>query len=151
PTSSQTEAFAEIAKDMESENRMLRLLQGDVGSGKTLVALMAMLQAAEAGAQAALMAPTDLLAQQHAATISKLLGNAPVKTVYLTGKIAAPARREALEKISSGEAQIIVGTHALFQEDVEFHDLALVVVDEQHRFGVHQRLALSSKGRWPDL
>src|SRR5262249_49433865 len=96
PTASQTEAFATIEKDMRSEKRMLRLLQGDVGSGKTLVALIAMLQAVEAGAQAALMAPTDLLAQQHAATIARLLGDLPVEVVYLTGKITAPAKREAL-------------------------------------------------------
>src|SRR5262249_30876845 len=110
PTNSQKEAFAEIEIDMKSPNRMLRLLQGDVGSGKTLVALIAMLQAVEAGAQAALMAPTDLLAQQHATTISKLLGDLPVETVYLTGKISSQAKREALEKISSGKAQLIVGT-----------------------------------------
>jgi ATP-dependent DNA helicase RecG len=151
PTNSQKEAFADIEKDMTSPNRMLRLLQGDVGSGKTLVALMAMLQAVEAGSQAALMAPTDLLAQQHAATVARLLGDLPIETVYLTGRINAPAKREALEKIASGKAKLIVGTHALFQEDVEFHDLALAIVDEQHRFGVHQRLALSSKGRLPDL
>jgi ATP-dependent DNA helicase RecG len=151
PTASQSEAFKDIEKDMESSNRMLRLLQGDVGSGKTLVALMAMLQAVEAGSQAALMAPTDLLAQQHAATIATLLGDLPVETIYLTGRITAAAKREALEKIADGSAQIIVGTHALFQEDVTFHDLALSVVDEQHRFGVHQRLALQSKGHLPDL
>ncbi|HVY12539.1 MAG TPA: DEAD/DEAH box helicase, partial [Alphaproteobacteria bacterium] len=140
PTAAQQQAFKEIEQDMSSENRMLRLLQGDVGSGKTLVALMAMLQAVEAGAQAALMAPTDLLAQQHAAGIAALLGDAPVETVFLTGKLSAPNKREALESIASGKAKLVIGTHALFQEDVAFHDLALAVVDEQHRFGVHQRL-----------
>src|SRR5262249_41100428 len=136
--------------DMESETRMLRLLQGDVGSGKTLVALFAMLQAVEAGAQGTLMAPTDLLARQHAKTISGFLKNLPVSVALLTGKINAAEKRSALEKIASGETQIIIGTHALFQEGVNFKELGMVVIDEQHRFGVHQRLSLSEKGLRPD-
>ncbi len=151
PTAAQSRVFGEIAADMESPNRMTRLLQGDVGSGKTLVALMAMLQAVEAGSQAALMAPTDLLAQQHAASIKNYLGGMPVETVLLTGRLNTAEKRGALEKIASGGARLVIGTHALFQEDVDFAGLALAVVDEQHRFGVHQRLALSSKGRLPDL
>ena len=150
-TKSQTEAIKEIGTDMQSGDRMLRMLQGDVGSGKTLVALMAMLQAVEAGAQACLMVPTEILAQQHFASISKMMNGIPVTITLLHGKLNAAAKREALEDMESGKAGIIIGTHAVFQDDVRFHNLGLIVIDEQHRFGVHQRLALSDKGVTPDL
>ncbi len=129
---------------------MLRLLQGDVGSGKTIVALIAMADVVEAGGQAALMAPTELLARQHFATIAPLAKAAGIEPVLLTGSDRAAGRGEALARIADGSAKIVVGTHALFQAGVEFHRLGLAVVDEQHRFGVHQRLALSSKGAAPD-
>jgi len=147
-TPSQRAALAEIAGDMRSGRRMLRLLQGDVGSGKTVVALMAMLTAVEAGAQAALMAPTEILARQHYATIEKYAG---VETVLLTGREKGKAREAALAAIVEGRTKIVVGTHALFSEDVAFRDLALAVIDEQHRFGVEQRMALSEKGRGVDV
>lgn len=150
-TPAQTTACAEIAEDMQSGNRMLRLLQGDVGSGKTLVALMAMLHAVEAGTQAALMVPTDILAQQHFKNISALAAPLGLDVVLLSGKLSAAVRRGAQEKIADGSAKLIIGTHALFQDDVTFADLGLAVVDEQHRFGVHQRLALQGKGTAPDL
>ncbi len=151
PTASQKTAFSEIEKDMAASTRMLRLLQGDVGSGKTLVALVAMLQAVEAGTQAVLMAPTDLLAQQHAKTISDFVKKLPIEVVMLSGKLSAAAKREAMVKIADGSAHIIIGTHALFQDDVAFYDLGLAVIDEQHRFGVHQRLSLTGKGAAPDM
>ncbi len=152
PTPAQLRALAEIDADLAAPRRMLRLLQGDVGSGKTLVALLAMLRAVEAGGQAALMAPTALLAQQHFALFSAL---SPVKVVLLAGAGRgagqAAARTRALADIASGEARLIVGTHALFQRGVAYHDLALAVVDEQHRFGVDQRLLLGGKGRATDI
>jgi ATP-dependent DNA helicase RecG len=147
-TPSQLTALAEIGGDMAAPRRMLRLLQGDVGSGKTVIALLAMLTAVEAGAQAALMAPTELLARQHYATIEKYAG---VETLLLTGREKGKARDVALAAIASGRAKIVVGTHALFSEDVAFEDLALAVIDEQHRFGVEQRMALSGKGRGIDI
>ncbi len=150
-TKGQSEAIAQINADLASPNRMARLLQGDVGSGKTIVALMAMLGVVESGAQAAIMAPTELLATQHFATITPLCEALGVKSILVTGKMGAAARREANAYIESGEAQIIIGTHALFQSGVTFADLGLSVVDEQHRFGVHQRLALSDKGTRADL
>ena len=150
-TGSQTQALAEIAADMASETRMLRLLQGDVGSGKTVVALLAMLSAVEAGAQAALMAPTEILARQHHQTIAPLAAAAGVEIELLTGRDKGKARERALERLANGESALAVGTHALFQEDVAFRDLALAVIDEQHRFGVHQRLGLSAKGRAVDM
>ena len=150
-TRSQSEALAEVYADQASPHRMLRLLQGDVGSGKTLVALLAMLNAVETGAQAALMAPTELLARQHHATLTKLAAPAGIAPLLLTGRDTGRARAEALAAIESGAAPIAVGTHALFQEEVAFRDLALVVVDEQHRFGVEQRIALSGKGRGVDV
>jgi ATP-dependent DNA helicase RecG len=125
---------------------MLRLLQGDVGSGKTVVALMAMAIAVEAGTQAALMAPTEVLARQHAETIAPLADHAGLTIALLTGREKGRAREALLEGLKSGEIDILIGTHALFQSDVEFKDLAFAVIDEQHRFGVHQRLALQSKG-----
>jgi ATP-dependent DNA helicase RecG len=150
-TQSQARSIAEIQADMASGSRMLRLLQGDVGSGKTVVALLAMLTAAEAGAQAALLAPTEILARQHFATIEPLAAAAGVKVALLTGRDKASARAAVLDGLASGEVALAVGTHALFQEEVEFRDLALAVVDEQHRFGVHQRLLLAAKGQAADV
>jgi ATP-dependent DNA helicase RecG len=145
-TRAQTGALVEIFADMKSGERMNRLLQGDVGSGKTIVALFAMLLAVESGYQAALMAPTELLAEQHARTLGQLAAALPVDVVLLTGRLAAGERRRALERIADGTAQLVVGTHALIQERVSFHRLGLAVVDEQHRFGVRQRLALAAQG-----
>jgi len=150
-TPSQTFATAEIAGDMAKPERMVRLLQGDVGSGKTLVAFLAMLTAVEAGAQAALMAPTELLARQHYATIAPLAEAAGVTLALLTGRDGSRQKKETLQGLGGGTIQLVVGTHALVQEEVEFADLALAVVDEQHRFGVHQRMALSSKSQAVDL
>ncbi len=148
PTPSQHRALAEIDADLAAPRRMLRLLQGDVGSGKTLVALLAMLRAAEAGAQAALMAPTEVLAKQHHRTLSRL---APIPVELLTGSVKGVARRNALIGIANGRTKLIVGTHALFQDAVAYHDLALAVIDEQHRFGVDQRLLLGGKGETTDV
>jgi ATP-dependent DNA helicase RecG len=150
-TAGQRSAIVDIHADLAAPERMSRLLQGDVGAGKTVVALMAMAAIAESGAQSALMAPTELLAAQHFRTLKPLADAAGLNIALLTGKQRPAERRAALEAIASGEVAIIVGTHALFQADVEFHDLGLTVVDEQHRFGVHQRLALSNKGRHADL
>ena len=150
-TVAQKKVLAEISGDMTQPRPMNRLLQGDVGSGKTVVALFAMLRAAENGFQAALMAPTELLAEQHHATLAKMLGEVPVEIQLLRGGLGAAARREGLERIASGEANLIVGTHALIQEDVEFHKLGLAIIDEQHRFGVHQRLHLRQAGVAPDV
>ena len=144
-TAAQAGAVAEILRDMASDDRMLRLLQGDVGSGKTVVALLALAAAVESGAQGALMVPTEILARQHHATLSKLCAAAGISIALLTGREKGKARDEILARLASGETQILVGTHALFQGDVAFHDLGLVVIDEQHRFGVHQRLALQAK------
>jgi len=150
-TGAQTRALREIFDDMTSPRRMSRLLQGDVGSGKTVVALFAMLLAAENGYQAALMAPTEILAEQHARTLRTLLGDIPVRVVLLTGGLSTAARREALAAIASGEAQLVVGTHALIQEGVTFARLGLAIADEQHRFGVKQRMALAALGERPDV
>jgi ATP-dependent DNA helicase RecG len=130
---------------------MLRLLHGDVGSGKTVVALIAAAQAIEAGRQAAFMAPTEILARQHLATIAPLAAKAGIRVAILTGRERGREREEVLTALAAGEIDIIVGTHALFQENVAFRDLALAIVDEQHRFGVHQRLALTRKGEAVDL
>ncbi|MGQ0672101.1 MAG: ATP-dependent DNA helicase RecG [Hyphomicrobium sp.] len=145
-TASQRTAIDEIAADMAAPRRMLRLLQGDVGSGKTVVALMAMAVAAEAGAQAALMAPTEVLARQHLETITPLAETAGLRIALLTGREKGRPRAELLSKLAGGGIDILIGTHALFQDDVTFKDLAFAVIDEQHRFGVHQRLALQIKG-----
>ena len=145
-TGAQERAIDEIAAEMASAARMLRLLQGDVGSGKTVVALMAMLLAVEDGAQAALMAPTEVLARQHHGTLAPLAEAAGIRLALLTGRDKGKARERILEDLGEGRIDILVGTHALFQQDVAFHDLALAVIDEQHRFGVHQRLDLSAKG-----
>ncbi|NEJ23140.1 ATP-dependent DNA helicase RecG [Rhizobium leguminosarum] len=150
-TSSQNEAIAEVLKDMAGNERMLRLLQGDVGSGKTLVALMAMAAVIESGGQAVLMAPTEILARQHHATISKFAASAGLGIEVLTGRTKGREREEILERIASGAAQIIIGTHALFQDSVGYANLMLAVVDEQHRFGVHQRLRLTAKGLSPHM
>ena len=150
-TPSQTFAIAEIAADMAKPERMVRLLQGDVGSGKTLVAFLAMLTAVESGAQAALMAPTELLARQHFATIAPLGEAAGVTVALLTGRDGQKQKKETLAGLADGTIKLVVGTHALVQDDVEFDDLALAVVDEQHRFGVTQRMALSSKSHAVDL
>lgn len=145
-TASQKTAITEIAADMAAPSRMLRLLQGDVGSGKTVVALLAMAIAVEAGTQAALMAPTEVLARQHLETIAPLAESAGLRLGLLTGREKGKTRREVLAALAAGEIDIIIGTHALFQPDVEFRDLSMAVIDEQHRFGVHQRLALQTKG-----
>lgn len=142
-TDAQRRVLGEIGADMTSPRRMNRLLQGDVGAGKTVVALLAMLRAVENGYQAALMAPTEVLAEQHLNTLRALIGELPVRVQLLTGRMGAAARRTALAAIASGEAQIVVGTHALIQEAVAYHRLGLAVVDEQHRFGVRQRLVLA--------
>jgi ATP-dependent DNA helicase RecG len=150
-TNPQLNALAEIEQDMASEKRMLRLLQGDVGSGKTIVALLAMLDAVEAGFQAALMAPTELLVRQHFASLEPYAKAAGVRLACLTGREKGAGRDASLARLAAGEIDILVGTHALFSEDVAFQDLGLAVVDEQHRFGVHQRMRLQSKGRPADV
>ncbi len=147
-TPSQAAALAEIDAELAAPRRMLRLLQGDVGSGKTLVALLAMLRAVEAGAQAALLAPTEVLAQQHLRTLARL---APVPVALLTGSVKGAARERILRGLAEGTLPLVVGTHALFQERVEYRDLALAVIDEQHRFGVDQRLLMGGKGRASDV
>jgi ATP-dependent DNA helicase RecG len=147
-TPSQLKALAEIDADLASPRRMLRLLQGDVGSGKTLVALLAMLRAVEAGKQAALMAPTEVLAKQHHRVLGRL---SPVPVALLTGSVKGKERARLLRGIQDGSIQMVVGTHALFQDAVEYRDLAVAVIDEQHRFGVNQRLTLGSKGERTDV
>ncbi|MGB3846784.1 MAG: ATP-dependent DNA helicase RecG [Sphingopyxis sp.] len=148
-TGAQERVGREIAGDMAQPTPMLRMLQGDVGSGKTLVALRAMLAAVEAGTQAALLAPTEILARQHFATLQKMLGGLPVNLAILTGRDKGRARESTLMGLADGGIDILVGTHAIFQEAVTYKDLALVVVDEQHRFGVAQRLMLTGKGARP--
>ncbi|MDE0810576.1 MAG: ATP-dependent DNA helicase RecG [Alphaproteobacteria bacterium] len=145
-TNAQRMAIAEITADMAEDARMLRLLQGDVGSGKTIVAFLAMLGALEVGCQAALMAPTEILARQHFQTIEPLAQALGLRTAVLTGRDKGKAREALLADLATGDIDVQVGTHALFQEDVVFHDLAFAVVDEQHRFGVHQRMAFAEKG-----
>ena len=146
PTRDQLQAFAEIDADLDAGEPMQRLLMGEVGSGKTVVALYSMLRALEAGFQAVLMAPTETLAEQHAVTLGRLLAEEATPFALLTGATPAARRREALERLASGELGLVVGTHALIEPDVEFARLGLCVVDEQHRFGVEQRRALDSKG-----
>ncbi|MDD7908699.1 ATP-dependent DNA helicase RecG [Pseudovibrio exalbescens] len=145
-TDGQVEALKEISEDLEAPARMLRLLQGDVGSGKTVVGLMAMAQVIESGAQAAMMAPTDILARQHFASMEPLCKAAGIRVAVMSGKDTAKTKREINAALEAGEIDLIVGTHALFQSSVNFKNLGIAVVDEQHRFGVHQRLSLSSKG-----
>jgi len=150
-TPSQQRAVADIIANLAQPNRMLRLLHGDVGSGKTVVALLAAATVIEAGRQAAFMAPTEILARQHFATISRLAPAAGIRLAILTGRERGRERAEILSALAAGDIDLIVGTHALFQDDVAFRDLALAIVDEQHRFGVHQRLALTRKGEAVDL
>jgi ATP-dependent DNA helicase RecG len=150
-TSSQREAAAAIAEDLRQPVRMLRLLQGDVGSGKTVVALLAAAAVTEAGKQAALMAPTEILARQHIKTITPLAERAGLRVVILTGREKGKERRDILARLEAGEIDFLVGTHALIQDDVIFKSLALAVVDEQHRFGVRERLALTDKGEAVDV
>jgi ATP-dependent DNA helicase RecG len=146
-TVAQRRVVQEILNDMAKDSPMQRLLQGDVGSGKTVVAALAILQAVEAGHQAALMVPTELLAEQHLHSFQQWFSPFDIKVEWLVAKGATKARRESLERLNKGYSQVVVGTHALFQEGVDFYNLGLVVVDEQHRFGVEQRLALLEKGR----
>ncbi|MCK5384245.1 MAG: ATP-dependent DNA helicase RecG [Alphaproteobacteria bacterium] len=150
-TGAQTRCLAEIDKDMIAKARMLRLLQGDVGSGKTIVAVLAMMNAVENGAQAAIIAPTEILARQHEKSLRPWLEAAGVRFVTLTGRDKGKTREVMLKQIKDGTAQVILGTHSIFQSDVEYHDLGIAVIDEQHRFGVHQRMELSTKGKGTDI
>jgi ATP-dependent DNA helicase RecG len=150
-TGSQTRAIGEIIADLEKPERMLRLLQGDVGSGKTVVALFAAASVIEAGRQAAIMAPTEILARQHLKTVTPPAAAAGIRVAMLTGREKGRERADMLAKLAAGDVDLLIGTHALFQEGVDFRDLALAVVDEQHRFGVHQRLALAQKGEAVDV
>ena len=151
PTGAQMRAVAEITADMAAALRMSRLLQGDVGAGKTLVAFLAMLAAVEAGGQAAMMAPTEILARQHLLSLAPLAEAAGVRLAVLTGRDKGSERAARVKALAAGAIDILVGTHALFQKDVAFHDLRLVVVDEQHRFGVRQRMDLAEKGEAADV
>ncbi len=146
-TGAQLRVAREVARDLQQPMPMLRLVQGDVGSGKTVVAALAALQAVENGLQAAVMAPTEILAEQHHINFTQWLEPLGIKVAWLAGKVKGKAREAQLEAIRSGEARVVVGTHALFQDEVVFADLGVVVIDEQHRFGVHQRLSLKEKGR----
>ncbi|MGB1974882.1 MAG: ATP-dependent DNA helicase RecG [Vibrio toranzoniae] len=146
PTNAQARVTKEIEADLEKPHPMMRLVQGDVGSGKTLVAALAAVRALEHGQQVALMAPTELLAEQHAINFANWFEAMGIQVGWLAGKLKGKARETELARIASGEAQMVVGTHALFQEHVEFKNLGLVIIDEQHRFGVHQRLELREKG-----
>ena len=150
-TGSQTKALEDIVADLAKPERMTRLLQGDVGSGKTVVALLACAAVIETGKQTALMAPTEILARQHHKTIAAFAEAAGIRVALLTGRERGKERAAMLEKLADGEIDLLIGTHALFQDEVEFKDLALAVVDEQHRFGVHQRLALARKGETVDM
>lgn len=150
-TDAQKRSLVEIDADMAEPVRMLRLLQGDVGSGKTVVAAFAMMNAVESGAQAALMAPTEILARQHEQSLRPWLEAAGVRFVTLTGRDKGRARETILQQIRNGAAQVVIGTHAIFQDSVTYHDLGLAVIDEQHRFGVHQRLELSNKSKGTDI
>src|ERR687889_91866 len=149
-TGAQERVIEEVLNDMRLKKPMRRLLQGDVGSGKTVVAVAALLTAVEAGGQGAIMAPTEVLAEQHYLSMSAALADLPVDVVLLTGSQGAAERRVALERIAAGEAHVVVGTHALIQTGVQFDELSLVVVDEQHRFGVGQRTVFREKGTTPD-
>ncbi len=148
-TGAQARVSAEIAMDLGKSLPMLRLIQGDVGSGKTVVAALAALAAVASGKQAAIMAPTEILAEQHRLNFTHWLEPLGIKVGWLTGKLKVSERRTQMAAIANGEAQVVIGTHALFQETVEFSDLGLIIIDEQHRFGVHQRLSLSNKGPRP--
>ncbi len=150
-TSSQQHAITEISGDMASDKRMFRMLQGDVGSGKTVVALVALLSAVEAGYQATLMAPTELLARQHLETARELLEGTDTRIALITGGETGTRRSQILTELADGDIDIAIGTHAMFQAGVTFRDLALCIIDEQHRFGVRQRLSLTAKGASPDV
>ncbi len=150
-TSAQKGALREVSEDMGSADRMVRLIQGDVGSGKTIVAFLAMLAAVEAGRQAALMAPTEILARQHLESLAPLAKAAGARLEILTGRDKRAARDDKLARLANGAIDILIGTHAIFQESIAFKALAFVVIDEQHRFGVHQRMSLTQKGPRPDL
>ncbi|HDX1087224.1 ATP-dependent DNA helicase RecG [Pasteurella multocida] len=150
PTDAQVRVTQEIEQDLTNPFPMMRLVQGDVGSGKTLVAALAALLAIDNGKQVALMAPTEILAEQHATNFRRWFESLGIEVGWLAGKVKGKARQTELEKIRTGQVQMVVGTHALFQDEVEFSDLALVIVDEQHRFGVHQRLMLREKGKQAD-
>jgi ATP-dependent DNA helicase RecG len=148
-TTAQLRCITEIVADMSTTEPMLRLLQGDVGSGKTVVALLAAARAAESGVQSAILAPTEILARQHLATFEAIGAAAGLRVVLLTGRDKGKARELILQRIARGEVDVVIGTHALFQEDVVYHDLGFVVIDEQHKFGVHQRLLLTRKAEIP--
>ena len=150
-TGAQDRVIREILTDQHQSDRMLRLVQGDVGAGKTLVALMAMLNVVETGAQAALLAPTEILARQHYASISAMLAPLGIKPGLLLGKMKAAEKRDVLAGLADGSIRLVIGTHALLSDGVDFHDLGLAVVDEQHRFGVRQRLVLGEKGQGVDV
>lgn len=150
PTNAQKRVIEDIERDLAQPSPMMRLVQGDVGSGKTLVAALAALTSIDNGKQVALMAPTEILAEQHANNFANWLRPFGVEVGWLAGKVKGKARNAQLEAIKNGDVQMIIGTHALFQESVEFHDLALIIIDEQHRFGVHQRLTLREKGAKAD-
>jgi ATP-dependent DNA helicase RecG len=145
-TSAQERAVGEVGRDLEQGHPMMRLVQGDVGSGKTVVAALAALQAVEANHQVVLMAPTELLAEQHLHSFERWLGPLGLEVAWFTGRHKGKARQQVLEQMVAGTVDVVVGTHALFQQDVEFNALGLVIIDEQHRFGVHQRMALREKG-----
>ncbi|MGD8935242.1 MAG: ATP-dependent DNA helicase RecG [Thiogranum sp.] len=146
-TAAQQRVVRELQADLVQGHPMMRLVQGDVGSGKTVVAAAAAIQAVECGCQVAIMAPTELLAEQHFGNFEGWFEGLGIRVGWLSGKVKGKARRQALESLASGEVQVVIGTHALFQEEVSFERLGLVIIDEQHRFGVHQRLALRDKGR----
>jgi ATP-dependent DNA helicase RecG len=150
-TDAQNRTIQEIFTDMSSDVPMMRLVQGDVGSGKTIVAMAAAVKMAEMGGQTALVAPTDTLAQQHFAKLKPMCDKIGIVCDILTGRDKGASRREKLISLRSGRTKLIIGTHALFSDDVEYRDLGLVIVDEQHRFGVQQREALRQKGNKPDL
>ena len=150
-TNSQFNVWSDINKDLISNHQMVRLLQGDVGAGKTIIAILSMLQAIESGYQAAIMVPTSILANQHFQNISNLIKNLSIKVLLLTGKDKGGIRLEKISQIKYGKAQIIIGTHALIQDDVSFKSIGLVVIDEQHRFGVFQRMAFTYKGIKPSI
>ena len=150
-TNSQLDVWTDIKKDLISKNQMIRLLQGDVGSGKTIISVLSMLQAIESGYQAAIMVPTSILANQHFQNITSFVTNLSVKTLLLTGKDKGKIRLEKTSQIKNGIAQIIIGTHALIQDDVSFKSIGLVVIDEQHRFGVFQRMTFTYKGIKPSI
>ena len=150
-TTSQSEVIEEIEQDLQSQYRMIRMLQGDVGSGKTLVALLTMISVVQSGKQAALMAPTDLLAKQHFTFFQSVLHDTDIVVALLTGSTALQEKKRIYEALKNGKIDILIGTHALFQNKVEYHNLAYVVIDEQHRFGVSQRIEMTNKAQITDL